>query len=141
SAQYVEPDESLETALSSFYQKIKTPVLSNVHIAYDGAQTKDVYPREVKDIFAGSQVILVGRYKGSGSGSVKLTGSINGVQKSYPFPVSFAAEQNGNTYLPRLWAMRRIGHLTEVAQNNGNTKEVVDEIIALSKQYGIITAY
>jgi hypothetical protein len=37
--------------------------------------------------------------------------------------------------------MRRIGHLTEVAQANGNNKEVVDEIVALSKQYGIISAY
>src|SRR6185312_1723083 len=63
-AQYIEPDENLETALASFYTKIKTPVLSNVKIAYDAIQVKDVYPREVKDIFAGSQVLLIGKYKG-----------------------------------------------------------------------------
>ena len=139
-AQYVEPDESLETSLSSFYQKIKTPVLSNVQIAYDGVQVKDVYPRQPKDIFAGTQLLLLGRYKGAGSGNVKISGTVNGVAKAYTFPVSFAANA-GNTHLPRLWAMRRIGHLTEVAQENGNTREVVDEIIALSKHYGIISAY
>jgi Ca-activated chloride channel family protein len=140
-SQYIEPDESIETALSSFYQKIKTPVLTNVKIAYDGIQTKDVYPREVKDIFAGSQVLLIGKYKGSGSGTVRLTGTVNGVAKAYSFPLSFAAEQAGNTTLPRLWAMRRIGHLTEVAQENGDSREVVDEIVALSKKYGIISQY
>src|SRR6185437_9382876 len=84
-AQYIEPEESLETALASFYNKIKSPVLTNVKIAYDGLQVKDVYPREVKDIFAGSQVLLIGRYKNGGKGSVKLTGNIKGVQKSYTF--------------------------------------------------------
>jgi Ca-activated chloride channel homolog len=140
-AQYVEPDESLETSLASFYQKIKTPVLSNVQIAYDGVQVKDVYPRQPKDIFAGTQVLLLGRYKGAGNGSVKISGTVNGVAKSYSFPVAFAGNQAGNTQLPRLWAMRRIGHLTDVAQENGNNKEIVDEIIALSKKHGIISAY
>jgi hypothetical protein len=37
--------------------------------------------------------------------------------------------------------MRRIAYLTEVAQENGNTKEVVDEIVALSKKHGIISAF
>jgi Ca-activated chloride channel family protein len=140
-AQYVEPDESMETSLASFYQKIKAPVLSNVKIAYDGVQVKDVYPRNPKDIFAGTQVLLLGRYKGAANGTVKITGTVNGVAKAYSFPVSFAGNQAGNTHLPRLWAMRRIGHLTEVAQENGNNKEIVDEIIDLSKKHGIISAY
>jgi Ca-activated chloride channel family protein len=100
-----------------------------------------VYPREVKDIFAGSQALLIGKYKGSGKAVVRLTGKVNGVARAYSFPLSFAGEETGHTYLPRLWAMRRIGYLTEVAQENGNNREVVDEIIALSKKYGIISAY
>src|SRR6202040_3730361 len=57
------------------------------------------------------------------------------------FPLTFSADETGNTYLPRLWAMRRIGHLTEVAQDNHENREVIDEIVALSKKYGIISAY
>ncbi len=140
-AQYVEPDESIETSLASFYQKIRTPVLSNVKIAYDGIQVKDVYPKNPKDIFAGTQVLLLGRYKHGGSGTVNVSGSVNGVAKAYSFPVAFSGDQPGNTHLPRLWAMRRIGHLTEIAQDNGNNKEIVDEIISLSKKHGIISAY
>lgn len=140
-AQYVEPKEDLETAMSGFYQKIKSPVLSNVKISFDGIQTKDVYPREVKDIFAGSQVLLIGKYKTAGHATVHLTGSVNGAEKSYSFPMEFAPEDTGHTYLPRLWAMRRIAHLTEVAQENSENREIVDEIVALSKKYGIITAY
>ncbi len=140
-SQYVEPDESLEVALSSFYDKIKSPVLSNVKLNFDGIQVKDIYPRNVKDIFAGSQVLLMGKYKGSGDATCHMTGTINGAAKAYNFPLKFEKQALGHSYLPRLWAMRRIAHLTEVAQSNGETKEVVDEIIALSKKYGIISNY
>lgn len=140
-AQYIEPSESLEVALSNFYQKIKSPVLSDVKITYDGIQTKDVYPKEVKDIFAGQQVLLIGRYKGEGKASLKLSGRLNGETKEYTFPVEFAKEDTGHSYLPRIWAMRRIGYLTDVAHANDESKEVVDEIIALSQKYGIISAY
>lgn len=141
SSQFLEPGENLETALSSFYDKIKSPVLSDVNIAYNGITVKDTYPRQVKDVFAGSQVLLLGRYKGSGQASVVVSGKINGVAKAFTFPLSFEASQTGHSFLPKLWAMRRIAYLTEVAQENGNTKEVVDEIVALSKKHGIISAF
>lgn len=140
-SQYIEPNESMETALASFYNKIKSPVLSNVQIAFNGITVKDVYPREVKDIFAGNQVLLLGKYKVGTAASIGLTGKINGVAKSYTFRVNFSNEEAGHSYLSRLWAMRRIGYLTDVAQANGDTKEVVDEIVALSKKYGIISQY
>lgn len=140
-SQYVEPEESLEVALSSFYDKIKSPVLSNVKLSFDGIQVKDMYPRNVKDIFAGSQLLLMGKYKGSGNSTCHMNGTVNGVAKAYSFPMKFEEQDLGHSYLPRLWAMRRIAHLTEVAQNNGENKEVVDEIIALSKKYGIISNY
>ncbi len=140
-AQFVEPDENVETALASFYEKIKSPVLSDVKLAYTGMDVKNVYPRDVKDIFAGSQVLLLGRYKKGGNATIALTGKVNGSEKSFSFPLNFATSQAGNSHLVKLWAMRRIGYLTEVAHSNGENKEVIDEIIALSKQHGIISQY
>ena len=140
-SQYVEPNENLETALASFYDKIKSPVLSDVKIAYDGIEVKNTYPREVKDIFAGSQVLLLGRYKNGGSAKISLSGTVDGASKNYSFPLTFSPSQAGNSHLVKLWAMRRIGYLTEIAHTNGENREVVDEIIALSKQHGIISEY
>src|SRR5579885_319073 len=140
-AQYIEPDESLETSLSSFYDKIKNPVLSDVKIAYDNIDVKNIYPRDVKDIFAGSQVLLLGRYKKGGAAKISLSGTVNGAAKQYSFQVNFSTSQADNTQLARLWAMRRIGYLTEVAQANGENREVIDEIVDLSKKHGIISQY
>ncbi len=140
-SQYVEPNENIEHALASFYDKIKSPVLSDVKIAYEGIEVKNTYPREVKDIFAGSQVLLLGRYKKGGSAKINLTGTVGGASKNYSFPLTFSPSQAGNSHLVKLWAMRRIGYLTEVAHSNQENREVIDEIVALSKQHGIISEY
>lgn len=140
-AQYVEPSENIETALANFYRKIKSPVLNDVKLSFIGMQVRDVYPKEVKDIFAGTQVILIGKYKSAAKGTLDLTGKVNGIAKTYSFPLTFPVNDPDHTYLPRLWAMRRIGHLTEIAQDNHENREVIDEIVALSKKYGIISAY
>ncbi len=140
-SQYVAPNENLEIAVADFYKKIASPFLTDIKIEYSGVETKDVYPREVKDIFAGSQLMLLGKYKNSGKCVVHLSGKINGAQKSYSFPLTFNSEETGNTYLPRLWAMRRIGYLTDMAHDNGNNKEVIDEIVVLSQRYGIISEF
>lgn len=140
-AQFVEPGENLETALSGLYDKIRNPVMSDVKIAYEGIQIKDQYPRTVNDMFANTQVLLVGKYKGNGEAKIKISGNVNGVSKNFSFPLAFPEKEVAANYLPRLWAMRRVGHLTEVAKENGNTQEIVDEIMALSRQHGIITAY
>jgi Ca-activated chloride channel family protein len=140
-SQYVEPNESIETAVSAFYDKVKSPVLTDASIKIDGVETKNVYPKDVRDIFAGSQVMLMGRYNDTGKATVKLTGNVNGLKKEYLFNVAFPKSEPSNTYLPRLWAMRRIGYLSDLAKDNNNPKEEVDEIVELSKKYGIITAY
>jgi len=140
-AQFVEPGENLETALSGLYDKIRNPIMSDVKIAYEGITVKDVYPRTVKDMFANTQVMLVGKYKGAGDAKIKISGTINGAPKTFQFPLAFPEKDLQANYLPRLWAMRRVAHLTEVAKENGNTQEIVDEIMALSRQHGIVTAY
>src|SRR5205823_6278358 len=40
-----------------------------------------------------------------------------------------------------LWASRKIGFLLEEIRLHGETAEVKDEVVRLSKQYGIITPY
>ncbi|MBL8081142.1 MAG: VWA domain-containing protein [Candidatus Obscuribacter sp.] len=140
-SQYIEPGESLEVAMSGFYDKIRSPMLSDVQLTFSGIAVKDIYPRQVKDIFAGNQVLLLGRYKGSGQASVNISGKLAGAAKTFSFPINFAGAEASNSHLSRLWAMRRIGYLTEVAQENGDTREVIDEIVALSKKHGIITNY
>ena len=60
---YIEPKEDIEVKVSSFFAKVNNPVLSDLKIDWGGAETDLVYPRATPDIFHGSQLVLVGRYR------------------------------------------------------------------------------
>jgi Ca-activated chloride channel homolog len=142
-ASYVRPEEDIEVAVSSFYNKISTPVLSEVQLDFSGVMVEDAYPYPLPDIFAGGQIVMVGRYRQGGETTVTLRGTVNGRSVSYAFPGMRFRESGGDEFIPRLWATRKIGHLLTQIRLKGGTpeRELVDEIVALSVRYGIVTPY
>jgi Ca-activated chloride channel family protein len=137
---YVAPGEDLGLALSTFYRKIASPVLSDVSVAIDGIVTYDVFPRTLPDLFSGTQLLLLGRATGIGAANVTVSGQTTLGFKSYTSSVSFSASMTEPT-LPRLWAGRKIAYTLDQIRLYGESDELVNEVIALSRQYGIITPY
>jgi Ca-activated chloride channel family protein len=45
------------------------------------------------------------------------------------------------SFLPRLWATRRVGYLLEEIRLHGESKELADEVRSLGLKYGIVTPY
>ncbi len=141
---YIEPNEDLEVKVSNFFGKVNHPVLSDVKINWGGAQTDLVYPRVTSDIFHGSQLVLVGRYRDGLKEKlrVSVTGNVNGRERRFVYDgLSFPEKQTSHEFLPNLWAMRRVGHLLDQIRTNGESKELRDEIIQLGTRYGIVTPY
>ena len=60
---YVQPGSSLDEALSGFYARISTPVLTNLKLDFGNLAVHDLYPNPLPDLFEGSQVVVVGRYR------------------------------------------------------------------------------
>ncbi|RME87432.1 MAG: VWA domain-containing protein, partial [Anaerolineae bacterium] len=67
SSAYVLPDERLDETLSAFYAKISTPVLTDLELDFGNLPVYDLYPSPLPDLFAGSQIIVVGRYRKGGT--------------------------------------------------------------------------
>ena len=137
---YVRPGQALDEEVSAFYAKISTPVLADLSIDFGGVTVSDLYPQPLPDLFAGSQLVLVGRYTGSGPTSIGLRGTVNGEAQSFTYAGDFAAS-GGNGFIPRLWATRKIGYLLNQIRLYGENKEYVDQIVNLSVRYGIVTPY
>lgn len=140
SATFVEPNENLELALTGFYKKIESPVLTNLALDFGTLNVKKLYPEKPGDLFAGSEIILMGRYAGNGQGTVTLTGQVNGKTQTHHFPIHWETS-TAHSQLPRLWAGRRIAYLLDNIRQHGENDELKNEVITLSKQYGIITPY
>lgn len=142
--QYVMTGEDIEVKVSTFFSKIRDPLLANVKIDVTGASdirlTKQ-YPSALPDLFKGEQLLIAGRYTGSGKALVRLTGTVNGKTKTFTENVEFPAKDSDHEFIPRLWANRRVGALLDQIRLNGENKELRDEITELARQYGIVTPY
>ncbi|MCG3177897.1 MAG: hypothetical protein BIFFINMI_00219 [Phycisphaerae bacterium] len=140
---YVKEKEPLEAKISSLYGKIKNPVMTSLAINFTGVKTPMTYPQVVGDLFDGDQIVLVGRYDTPGPTNLLIKGDYLGKQQTFEYGVELAKESDKFTYafIEPLWAVRRIGYLLDQIQLNGESTEVIDELVRLSKQYGIITPY
>jgi Ca-activated chloride channel family protein len=142
-SQYVLPEEDLEVKLSSFYSKIKDPVLSNVQVSFAGGdvRTSQVYPGELPDLFKGEVLLAFGRYSGKGPAAVKVSGTLNGERREFTTDVKFADHDVTNAYIPKLWATRRVGWLLDEIRLRGQSSELKDEVTKLAREHGIVTPY
>ena len=138
---YVKPGERIDEAISSFYSRISTPVLSNVSVEFDGVRAEDAYPYPLPDLFAGEQLVWAGRYRRGGDTTVTLTGVVNGQERVFRYPDQRLVNSGGEPAVARLWATRKIGALLEQVRRQGANQELIDAIVELSTAYGIVTPY
>ena len=141
---YVLPGENLEVTVSAFYRKIASPVLADIQLDIAGNSSIDVfelYPVTLPDMFRGSQLLILGRYRGDGDVQISLSGNADGVETSFVTSESLPAVALEDVFLPRLWAGRRISYLLNQIRLYGENDELVEAIIELSTRHGIITPY
>jgi Ca-activated chloride channel family protein len=142
--EYVLPGEDIEIAMSTFYDKVSAPVLSDLELTIDGEKTRcfDMYPspRRLPDLFKGGQIAIAGRFTGEGPARVKLTGKVNGEKRELVQHVTFTKDAT-NGFLPRIWAQRKIGFLLDEIRLNGEKTETKDEVVRLARAFGIPTPY
>lgn len=143
-ADYILPDEDIAKKISHFFDRVGSPIMTDLKVEFEGLDVKDVFPRNIKDVFRGEQIIVYGRYNGHGEKTVKVTGRVNGKQESFTYKLDFPeiSEDDKNSFVPRLWAGKKVDYLlSEIRKTDEPPKELVEEVTYLAKRYGIITPY
>jgi Ca-activated chloride channel family protein len=144
---YVKPEEQIDEEISQFYSQISLPVLSDVALNFGNQVVIDeMYPYPLPDLFAGEQLVVVGRYHTGADLSVTLRGVVNNQKIIYQYSNQHFVTTGGEPLVARLWATRKIGALLAQMRRNGTNpatanKELIDEVTNLSLQYGIVTPY
>ncbi len=142
-SEYVQPDEDIESHVGRFYSKMTSPVLSDIQLELTGIDINRTYPRDIPDLFEGGQIVYAGRYRQSGKTSIRVNGKIGGERRALEFPAELAGVNQGTShdFVERLWVVRRLGDLIDQIDLHGQNKELVNELVALSTKYGILTPY
>jgi Ca-activated chloride channel family protein len=138
---YVRPGESIEEEVSSFYAKVSTPLLADIELDFGDLRVEETYPYPLPDLFAGTQLVVVGCYQEGGTTDVVLRGQVNGEEQEFVYENLSFASRGGEEFIPRLWATRKIGYLLNEIRLHGEGQELIQEVVDLSVRYGIMTPY
>jgi len=141
--EYIRPGENIERAVGTLAAKVASPVLTDVTItAGSGIELYDLQPGSLPDLFAGDEMVVLGRYRGVGSGewSVTVQGRRNGRQEEFRTSATDRANDDAR-YIEQLWAARKAGTLSREIRLHGQTRELMDALKQLALRYGILTEY
>jgi Ca-activated chloride channel family protein len=134
--------DDLTFKLKSFLSKIGRAPIDSLKLENSAADNLyHVYPDYESTAYDGSRLSFVGRYRRPGDARVAITGSAAGRAVSLEQAVTLPERDDTHSHLPRMWGRARVDALLRQIALNGETKEAIDEIIALSKKYKFVTPY
>jgi len=140
-ADYISLEENIETRIASFFDKVRYPVMTNLRLELTGADAYAIVPKILPDLYKDTQLIVVGRYRSPGKPLSTLAGRLADQWTIKRYQFRFPTLERDYDFIARLWATRRVGQLLEAIRLNGENKELKDEVIALAKEYGLVTPY
>jgi len=165
-ATYVLPKEDVEVKVSQVFKQLAGPVLADAELDVVGrppkkraaiVRVRDVVPSKLPDLFEDDQLVVLGKYIGDEPLVFELSGNYLGKKRVFRFTFDLDKATTRNAFVPRLWASRKIAVLVDAIRQLGangdpllrNTtpmsepklKELVDEVVSLSKEFGVLTEY
>lgn len=149
SAEFVLPKEDVEVKVGRVFDRLRGPLLTKptLRVLDDPNRVSDLIPSPLPDVFEGEQILLSGTYRGDAPLHFQLTGSTAEGDRRFDFTFHLDKASTANAFVARLWASNKIAVLSEAIRDLGadgataNTTELVNEIVRLSTQFGILTEY
>jgi Ca-activated chloride channel family protein len=141
SATYVAPGADVGDAVGGVLTKLSRPALSDLRIVSAPVRFIEQAPAQLPDLFFGEELVMLTRYRGTGSGPVVIEGTRDGRRERFSIEANFAARGAANEFIPPLWAGRRIGELSRQIRIEGSTPELIAQVRELGLKHGILTEY
>jgi Ca-activated chloride channel family protein len=133
------PGEAAEAA-TRLRRYIDTPVLTGIDVSFNGFDAYDVEPGTIPDLFASRPIVVFGKWRGTATGSIEISGQTGRGEYRTSIPVSPANIHASHGVLRQLWARTRIAVLSDFGPANPGEQRV-NEITSLGLTYNLLTRY
>ncbi len=134
-----EPSQAGEVA-RRLREYIRSPVLTDVKVAYEGFDAYDVEPKASPDLLAERPLVIQGKYRGQPRGFVSVSGVTGKGGFSQRFDVGQLSSRPEHRALSFLWARSRVASLSDFGFGEP-TQLAKTEITALGLRYNLLTEY
>jgi Ca-activated chloride channel family protein len=143
--EYVALNDDGSAAARRFHERVRTPLLTDISIDWNGLPVTDIYPARLPDLFSARPLALTGRYSTPASGTIRLRGKVAGRDFSRTIPVRLGAHVPEHDVLAHLWARTRIDDLMSQdwkGTQAGNPKlEVREAVTKLGLDFRLMTQF
>lgn len=135
--------EDMQGDLPRFFTRMTEPVLVDLNAEFGRIDDAEVYPKEIPDFYRGRAVTVYGRFKPEEKNdfSMRLAGKAKDREKELIFKADLDDAASGDADIARNWAFQKIYYLIGEICRVGEKPELLAELRALSKKYGIGTSY
>jgi Ca-activated chloride channel family protein len=141
--EFVTTPGEAQAAADRFYERVHSPVLTNIAIDWHGLPVTDIYPRNVRDLFSAKPVIITGRYSGNPAGKITIKGYQGTGDYSRTIQVDFSSAGASNAALEKIWARHKVEDLMSQDWNgiqSGDSKYKA-EIVQVGLEHSLATQY
>lgn len=137
-------NSSGDQVAKNFYEKIASPVLTDIKVEFEGVQVKDVQPSIINDIWAKRPLYLTGKYLNAGTGFVRIRGLRGGKAYEQKLAIRLPERESSNKVLGSVWARMKVDELTQalnLVSREDSKKEMEQSIESVGLDYHIMTQF
>jgi Ca-activated chloride channel family protein len=135
----LEARESVVPFVDAAWEKISTPQLKNVTVDFGTASgANNLLMPSGTNLFTGRPIEIYGTYTTGGQAAVTVKGLLAGKEVVIQKDVTFAANENMNFMVPKIWAREYIEYLSI---NEGTTQANKAAIIEVSSAFQVLSKY
>lgn len=139
--EYVGLNDDGSAAAKRFYERVRSPLLTDLSIEWNGMPVEDVYPAKLGDLFSSKPVVLKGRYSRGAKGKVTLKGRWAGAPHEREIAVELPEVEPANSALVSLWARQRIDELSTEALKSKDPARLNKQITDVGLEFGVMTQF
>ncbi|MCB0666400.1 MAG: VWA domain-containing protein [Saprospiraceae bacterium] len=132
--------ESARDAAERFRSYIQSPVLTNIEIDFSGLQVYDLIPDRIPDLMAERPIYVFGKYRGTPSGSISITGDMADGKFHKNYPITRKSENSNHAALRYLWAREMIREHHDFLKLTADENRI-SKVTALGLKYNLLTDY
>lgn len=143
--EYVGLEDDGSAAARRFHERVRTPLLTDLRLEWNGVAVSEVYPARLPDLFSAKPVIISGRYDAPGRGVVRLRGKQAGRDFVRDVHVTLPAVEPEREAIATLWARRKVDALMAAnwtgMQAGDPGPEIKHAITKLGVDFGLMTQF
>jgi Ca-activated chloride channel family protein len=140
-AELVESEDRLDEVMDRVHRRIGTPVVTEISLEGDGLEIESgsISPRRLPDLMSGAPVVIRGRARGKGGGSIVLRGVDRAGQ---PWQERVSGQTGGGGECAALWARAMIRDLEDrYAIGDADASGLARRIVELSIRFSVLSRF